>query len=202
MPTRSSISMTRFLASVLVELEMDLQGLGELVSDGVHGGERAHRLLEDHRDLVAPDVADLAAGGLHPGDVDDAPVLAAEADLALDDPAGPVDELKDGAGGDRLAAAALAHQAQRLALPQRQVDPVDGLDHALVGVEPGLEAPDLQQDVVRGSAHSGAPSCRGPRRPAARLRESSATARRSGPGPRGRTAATGRSPRCGCSAPP
>ena len=64
-------------------------------------------------------------------------------DLAFDHPPGPLDNAQDRARGDALATAALAHDAQRLAALDVQVDPVHGLDHTLVGKKVCLEVFDL-----------------------------------------------------------
>ncbi len=62
MPTRCSISMARSAAALLIELHVGADALGELVLDGEDGVQARHRLLEDHRDVVAADVAHLALG--------------------------------------------------------------------------------------------------------------------------------------------
>src|SRR5262245_58893173 len=41
------------------EILMDLQRLGDLITYGQHRIERGHRLLEDHRDPIAADLAHL-----------------------------------------------------------------------------------------------------------------------------------------------
>src|SRR4029450_7933585 len=55
------------------------------------------------------------------------------------------DQLHHAEGGDRLAAAGLAHHAQRLALLDVQVHAVHGAHNAFVGEEVRLEVLDVQQ---------------------------------------------------------
>ena len=115
--------------------------LGDLVSDRVDRVQRRHGLLEDHGDVVAADLAQLGLGDLRE-------VLALEQDLAARDPTrGLGDQAHDRVGRDALAAAGLAHDPEGLALGDREVDAVDGLDRAGVGVEVGLEALELEQGL-------------------------------------------------------
>src|SRR6266567_2950045 len=39
------------------DIPVELDRLDQLVPDRLHGVQRRHRVLEDHRDLVSPDVA-------------------------------------------------------------------------------------------------------------------------------------------------
>ena len=57
--TRRSISMARSRASLRLAPRCSAHGFGDLVADGQDRIERGHRLLEDHRDLVAADAAHL-----------------------------------------------------------------------------------------------------------------------------------------------
>ena len=57
---------------------MRLDRLGDLVPNGEHGIERGHRILEDHGDLAATNLAQLIL--VHIEDV-----VALEDDLAADD---------------------------------------------------------------------------------------------------------------------
>ena len=99
---------------------MDAHDFGDLLADGEHGIERGHRLLEDHRDLLAADLPELAVGEVEQ-------VLAVEQNLAagLDAPR-RADEPQNGEGGDRLPAAALADDAERLAGHHVERDAIDG----------------------------------------------------------------------------
>src|SRR5262249_18712186 len=92
-----------------------LDGLGDDLAHLPARVQRAVGVLEDH--LHAPAQRDQVAP-LHAVDV-----LAVEQDLA----GGRLLQPQDAAAGRGLAAAALAHQAQRLAAADREVDAVDRL---------------------------------------------------------------------------
>jgi len=114
------------------------QGLRDLLPAGKHGVERGHGLLEDHRDLLAPDLPHLAGGQVHE-------VPAVVEDLSLHDLAGGLrDQLHHAERGHRLAAAGLADHAERLALVDMQVHAVHGADDALVREEVRLEVLDFE----------------------------------------------------------
>ncbi len=102
--------------------------------------QRGVGILVDH--LHAPPVGQHGLGS-EAGDV-----LAAHLDGAV----GRLEQLQERAADRRLAAAALAHQAQRLAAADRERHAVDGIDvtrhlreHALVDREVLLQALDLEQ---------------------------------------------------------
>ena len=67
---------------------MEHQDLADLPLDRVQRVERGHRLLEDHRDLVAADLAHRGVGQVEQ-------VLPHEADLAVCDSAWRIQELDD-----------------------------------------------------------------------------------------------------------
>ncbi len=77
--------------------------LGHLVADRLGRVERGQRILEDHRDLVAPDLAQLGVGK-----ADQFPV--AQPDRAADDVPARRQQAHDRQARHRLAAARLAHQ--------------------------------------------------------------------------------------------
>ena len=125
--------MARAVAASLVELEVQLQGLGHLLADGEHRVQRGHRLLEDHRDAVTANLADLVFVELEE-------VLALEEHLTGNDAAGrDRDQLEEGEGADALAAAALAHECEGFAFLDVVGDAVHGLDQAFFGIEVGPE---------------------------------------------------------------
>lgn len=70
---------------------MDLIGLRDLVADGEDRIERSHRLLEDHRDLIAPDFPHLPVRLLEQ-------ILAVIQDFASDDSPRIKDQPQDGQG--------------------------------------------------------------------------------------------------------
>ena len=115
------------------------QALGDLLADGVHRVQAGHRLLEDDRDLLGADLLHLFGAQRHQ-------VAAFPQHLAGDDLARRhVDQLQHRLGGDALAAARFADHAHRLAAVDGDVDAVDGMQPAVVGLEVGLQALDLEQ---------------------------------------------------------
>src|SRR4030095_16866431 len=110
--------------------------------------ERGHRLLEDHRDLFAADLPHLGGGQIEEAS-------PAVVDRALDDAAGGLrDQTHDREGRDALPGAGLPGAAERLALCDVKIDPVDGADNALVGVEIRLQPFDLEQSFGHGAPWS------------------------------------------------
>ena len=122
-------------ADVLVELHR----LGDLVADREHRVQRRHRLLEDHRDLVAADLRQLALL-----ERDEIAVLEQDARV-LGDSARPVDQPHHRERSDGLAGPRLADDAERAALRDLEVDAVDGAQEALARVEAGAEVLNREQ---------------------------------------------------------
>ena len=94
---------------------MDSQRLLDLRADAHERVHRGHRLLKDHAELAALNGAQLRAGQAQ----NIAPVdehLARERDLLA------LDEARERHGGHGLAAAALAHEPDDLAVADRQVN--------------------------------------------------------------------------------
>ena len=150
MPTRRRSSMARRFASAPRDPRVAEEDLGDLPADAHGGVQRAHRVLEDHRDGVAADGGEGLVGGA-------GEVLAAEADLARGDLAGRArGEAEDGLGGDALAAAALADDGEDLAGGERERDVAHGADVADGGVEDDGEVADLEEGLA---GHAGARSC-------------------------------------------
>ena len=87
----------------------------DLAADLADRVERRARVLEDHRDFAPAQIAHLIfAGGAH--------VDAGEADRAVGDAAGAVEDAHHRVGGDRLAGAGFADDADGLALGDADVD--------------------------------------------------------------------------------
>ena len=108
---------------------MQLNRLADLRADGEHRIERRHRLLEDHRDVVAAHRAHLRLVELRE-------IAAVELDRAGDNPTRRIgNEPQHGERGDALAAAGFADNRQRLARTQRKREVVDRFDDA----DPGKE---------------------------------------------------------------
>ena len=118
---------------------MQLNRFGNLFADRQDRIERRHRVLKDHRDLAAANLAHLRSGFLEQ-------VFAFEEYLALRiDPAGPLDEAHDRKRVDRLARSRFADDAQRRTGIERIREAVDGGDQAVLGVERRPEVLDLEQ---------------------------------------------------------
>ena len=137
--TRRSISIARSRASRRLGALMQPHGFRDLIADRHDRVERGHRLLEDHRDLVAADAAHLLlrkAGE----------ILAAIEQLAADDAAGALGEQPDDRErGHALAAAGLADQPERLAILDVEGDAVDRAHLAVAGEEGGAQVVDPQE---------------------------------------------------------
>ncbi len=133
---------------------VDAEHLAQLVADAEHRVEGGQRVLEDHGDLPAAELAPLLEAHLQH-------VLAAEEDLALRDLAGRhVEDAHDGLGGDRLAGARLAEHGEGLARAHAVVDAVDCLGHAVAGVELHVEVAHFEErallvPVTRGGNRTG-----------------------------------------------
>src|SRR4051812_11778373 len=133
---------------------VQLDRLGDLPADGEHRIQRGHRLLEDHRDAVAAQIAHLGFAQLEQ-------VASLVADRAADDAPRGRHQSQDGKRADALAAAGLADDAKRLALRQAVADAVDGAHHAIAGEEMRLQVVDLEDHMrlaSRGSSASRSPS--------------------------------------------
>src|SRR2546423_1648258 len=131
------------------EPEVPAQHLADLEADGEHWIERAHRLLEDHRQLAAAQRRQITS--------------LQQIAPAVEDAALPTDgrvllwqQAHDGKRGDRLAAARLAHE--RDGAPHRHVeaDALDGAQAArLVDAEIDHQVAHLEQvHLSRGSSAS------------------------------------------------
>ena len=111
--------------------------LGDLPADGVDRRQRRHRVLEDHRDLAAADVPQLA--------LRQAEQLAALVDdRAFDHGVGIVDQAHDAQQRDGLARAGFADDAEDLALADVERDVVDGAHQAVLGAEGDAQIADLE----------------------------------------------------------
>src|SRR4029079_4772421 len=107
-------------------------------ADGQHRIEARHRLLENHRNVVA-------ANGPHPRTGVLQEIGSLEADRACDLAGGLGDQSHQRHRGDRLAAAGFADDGERLAFTDMEGDTVDGAVDTLRGAEMGLQALDFEQ---------------------------------------------------------
>ena len=108
----------------LAHVEMDLQRLGQLKADRVAGIEARHRLLEDHRHVIADDAAALAGG-------DGEEIDAVELQSVGGDLGGPRQEAHHRQHGNRLAGTQFTDDGQHFARLERQRNPVDGTKTAM-----------------------------------------------------------------------
>ena len=127
--------------------------LDDLDADPVHGIQRRHRVLEDHRDLVP---ADIAQARLRHGQQ----VLPLVDDLALERRVLAAGQPEERHSRHALPGAGLADDAEHLAALELEVDAVDRSDDPVFGRESDLEALDLQQRFghqdgrIRGSSQT------------------------------------------------
>ena len=122
--------------------------LGDLVADAIDGVQRAHRVLEDHRDLLAADVTQLIV-------VESVDLSAAIVDRAGDPGVRGAGQTGQRLRGNAFAAAGFADDRQYLARGQFEGDAVDGLDHTVFGGEADPKVVDGQD---RGHAGAASPS--------------------------------------------
>ena len=125
-----------------------LQRLHQLVADGVDRVEAGHGVLEDHGDILAPDVSHLLL-------VEGEQILAVEGDAAAHDFAGFLQQADDGIGFHGLTGTGFAHDAHHFVIAQVVADAVYGLDFARGGKEGDLQVLDLEQ-VFLGFFHRSA----------------------------------------------
>ena len=124
------------------------QHIADLRAHGEQRIERRQRLLEHHRHGRAAQPAQLF-GALA------AQVFALEQDLSVRDPRRARHQPEDGVGGHRLAAAALAHQADDLAGIDAEVDSIDRTQDPAARRDMGAETTDREQ------RHAGLRACAG-----------------------------------------
>ena len=141
--------------------------LDDLVADGEHRVQRGHGLLEDHRDVRAAHLHQLLFG--QPQQVarpSAGPPVEAEQDFAVAT-LGQVrrQQADHRQGGDGLAAARFADQAERLPRVDVEARPVHRPHRLPVGPEPDVQVPHLEQRL-RARSRAGAP----PRRSFVHLR--------------------------------
>src|SRR5581483_3929245 len=117
----------------------------DLLADGLGRVQRRERVLEDHRDLVAADLLELAVA-----QPDQLP--AAEPDRPLDDLAAPREQPEDRHAEHRLAASRFADQAKRLAGVDREVDVADRVDRGAAQPNVSGEVLDLERSGHRFTA--------------------------------------------------
>ena len=116
-----------------------VDGLDDLLAHGLHRVEAGHRLLEDHRDRIAPDGAHLGLRQLEE-------VTALELDGSGRHASWRVrHQPHDRQRCHRLAATRFAHDAELLARRQRETHAVDGSEHAAAGTKLGTKVFDFEE---------------------------------------------------------
>ena len=129
-------------------VEVQPQRLGDLLADRHHRIERAHRVLEDHGDVPAAELAHLGVGGRDE-------VLTEETD-----PTGAPDvllrqQVHHRTGQDRLARAGLADETERGPAPEGEIDAVDGANRAPGREEVRAQILHLEDDLGDGCVDDG-----------------------------------------------
>jgi glycine/D-amino acid oxidase-like deaminating enzyme len=108
-----------------------------------HGVQARERVLEDHRNLLAPHPAQLGVRRREE-------VASLEQRLSRDPRPPAVEQAEDGEVRDALARAGLARDAERLAAAKRERQPVDRVDDAVLGRELDGELPHVEQHLAGG----------------------------------------------------
>ena len=121
-------ALLRFL---LRHILVQKQGLDELLSDGEHRIQGGHRLLENHRDLLAADLTHLVLGHLYD-------ILSLKEDLAALDLTRLLDQSHDGERGHTLSTAGLTYDTQRFSLLHIEGNIIDRLYEAGLGMKVGF----------------------------------------------------------------
>ena len=121
---------------------MQQDGLSDLIPDREHWVEARHRLLEDHADATAANLAELRLGQLR--EIDAAP-LPGEQDFARLDHAGRRHQPENRHRRHALAAAALADEAERFPAFDRQRHAIHRRHAAGRGVKRRHEVVDFEE---------------------------------------------------------
>ena len=130
----------------LAHAEMDAQRLGDLQSDRQDRIERGHRLLEDHRDVAAANLAHLFVGQVEE-------IAALEGDAALRDAPGQLrQEAHDRERRDRFARSGFADDGDHLAGVDVKRQALHRADDPARGQELDMEVVDLEQGPSRRNA--------------------------------------------------
>ena len=121
-----------------IQTEMQADRLRDLLADSQNRIERGHRVLKDHRDLVAANPAHLGFALLRQA-------FAVECDSVGGDGGGTRQQSHDRKRGDRLSGTGFADDSERLAGVKRERESVDGGNGAVFGSEDGTKIADLEK---------------------------------------------------------
>src|ERR1051326_4913697 len=116
---------------------MSKNGFGNLEANFENRIQCCHRLLENHRDLRATNLAHLAIGQGHE-------ISSVEQNFARGNSSWWTDQTRDRHGGDALAASAFPDKSQRLASFHNERNTVYGSDHTFICEEISLEVLDFE----------------------------------------------------------
>ena len=130
------------VGGLAVHVEVRLERFADLTPDRQHRVQRRHRILEDHRDLPAPNTAQSAVALADQ-------VLALEDGGARLDPAVAGEQTEDRERRDALAATRLADDPKRLAGRDVERDPVDGVHGAAPCREADVQILDGEEGFPR-----------------------------------------------------
>jgi hypothetical protein len=119
--------------------------LDDLPPDPVHGVQRAHRILEDHRDLAAANPAEVRGRRGHQ-------LAAIELGAALDPGIGAAGQAHQRQPGDGLPRAGFADDRNDLAAVDGERDSVDRADQTVLRRERDMQFVDRQQSFAAGGA--------------------------------------------------
>ena len=133
------------LGFLLGDVAVRADHLGDLVADAVDGVQCAHRVLEDHGDLLAADVAQLVV-------VETVDLLAAILDRAGDPGVGGTGQAGKCLRGNAFSATGFADYRQHLARGEIERDAVDGFDDTVFGGEADPKVVDGQDRAHAGAA--------------------------------------------------
>ena len=122
------------------------QDIADLIAHRPDRIERDFRVLKDHRDFAAADLAQITLGrGQH--------VHAAKGNIAAGCPARGIEDAHHVEGRDRFAGPAFADDADHFAFSDLEPDIVERLDDPLAGPELDRKAIDRQDGDWRGLGH-------------------------------------------------
>src|ERR1700730_18407318 len=117
---------------------MQPERFGNLLADGVNGIKRSHRVLKDHRDVVAANGAHLFVRQLEQ-------IFVIENYLAGYNLSRRRNQTHDGKRGDRFAAPRLTYQTQKLAAVETKTHVIDSTHQACARLKLCLKVFDLQK---------------------------------------------------------
>jgi hypothetical protein len=124
---------------LLIHVHVEFERLGDLPANRQHRVERGHRILKNHGDAVAADVAQLIFTQFQQ-------VLTVEQDFAVDNLAGRLRDQPDQRHhADALAGAGFSHDRHGLTLVDTVRDSIDGMNHAILREELRAEVLHFQQ---------------------------------------------------------